>query len=62
MPCMAKALFDIELNIESVPTEPIDTIECMRTLLTLETLFNSLCFHVVKSREVMARASKRTSE
>lgn len=31
-----KALSDIELNIESVPTEPIDMIDWIGTVLALE--------------------------
>lgn len=35
-PCAIEALFDVELNIESVPTEPINTIECIGMMLALE--------------------------
>lgn len=43
----SKAFFDIELNIEIVPTEPIDTIEWKRTMLIahVSILFNSLYFY-----------------
>lgn len=40
------SLSSIELNIESMPTVPIDTIECMRTLLALACYLTVLYFIV----------------